>query len=100
MSTENASSTTFHLRGLDIGHPEVERHDAQRHETHVEVGCEHQSQGEDGTRKQWQNFDEEIVHRVAHAHDTSVYARLQLTRFVALAGEEGHAEGKDPVEHL
>ena len=100
MTAEDAASPALHSCRLDIGHPEIDGHDAQGHEAHVEVGGEHQHEGEDGAGEERQNLDEEIVHRVAQAHDASVDTRLQLSRLVALTAEEGHAERQDAVYYF
>ena len=100
MTSENTSSSAFHSRGLNVGHPEVERHDAKSHETHINVGDKHEAEGENSAREEGQNLDEEVVYCVAHAHDASVDSRLQFARLVAFAIEERHSEREDAVHHL
>ena len=92
MGSEDASSPSLHLRGLDVGHPEIDGNDAECHQSHIDIGDEHQHQGQDGTGEERQDFDEEVVDGVRETHDAAIDARLQLTRLVALAGKEGHAE--------
>ena len=42
MTAEYATATTFHFCGLNVSNPEIQGDDAQSHETHIDVGCEHQ----------------------------------------------------------
>ena len=100
MTSEDAPSSAFHSRGLDVGNPEVERHDTQGNKPHIDICCKHQSKGKNGAREEGQNLDEEVVYRVAHAHDASVDSRLQFARLVAFAIEECHAEREDAIHHL
>ena len=100
MTAEDVTPSALHAARLDVGYPEIHGDNEQRDETHIDVRHEHQYQGENGTRKQRQYFDEEIVHRVRQRHDTPVDTRLELARLVTLAGKECQAERQDAVDHL
>ena len=99
MSTEYAAPSALHALGLNVGDPEIDGHDAECHQSDIDVGSKHQYQGQHGTCEERQDFDEEIVHRVRQAHDAPVYTRLQFASLVALGGEESHAERKHPFDH-
>ncbi len=48
---------------LPVGDPEVNRHDAEGDQTNIDIGCEHQYEGEQGAGEQRQQVDEEVLHR-------------------------------------
>ena len=98
MAAKDTSTPTLHLGGLDIGDPEIKGYDAEGHEAYIDIGDEHKGQGQYGTGKEWQNLDEEIINRIRKAHNATIDARLELARFVALAGEERHTEREDALD--
>ena len=84
MSAKNTPSSPLHPFRLNIGDPEVDRHDAKCHETHIDIRHEHQHQCQDGAGEKRKNLDKEIVDRVAEAHDAPVDTRLQFSRLITL----------------
>lgn len=71
-TSEDTSTTSLHLRGLDIGDPEIKGHDTEGHEAYVDIGQKHEGQGQYGTGKEGQYFDEEIINRIREAHDATI----------------------------
>ena len=99
MASEDAAAPALHAAGLYIGDVEIDGDDAECHQSDIDVGQEHQHQGEERTREQRQYLDEEIVHRIAQAHDAAIDARLELTRLVAFCREESQAEGEHTLDN-
>ena len=79
---------------LAVGDPEIDRHDAQRHEAHIDIGGEHQDQRQQGAREQRQQVDEEILHRARQAAHALVDTGLELAGGVLVRIEIGHPEGQ------
>ena len=100
MTSEDAAAPTFHATGLHVGDIEVDGDDAEGHQSDIDIGQKHQHQREERTREERQDFDEEVVHRVAQAHDTPIDARLELTCLVALCRKESQTEGEHPLDDV
>ena len=79
---------------LPVGDPEIDRHDPKGHETHIDVGGEHQDQRKQGAGEERQQVDEEVLHRPAETADALVDTRLKLARRIVVGVEEGHPEGQ------
>ena len=95
----HVAAPALELARLAHRDPEVDGHDQQGGEAHVDVGGEHQDEREHGTREERQQVDEEVLHRAREAAHALVDTRLELPGGVVGPGEEGHPEGQDLVDH-
>ena len=85
----------FEPASLAIGNPEINGDDSQGHQSHIDIGREHQDQCQRRAGEQRQQVDEKILHRPGDAADTLVDTGLNLSGGVFIAGKIGHPEGKD-----
>ena len=81
---------------LAVGDPEIDGHDAEGHESHIDIGGEHQDQGEQGAGEQRQQVDEEVLHGARQRADALVDTGLEFAGGVVAGVEKGDPEG----EHL
>ncbi len=82
--------------GLPVGNPEIHRDDPQGHQPHIDIGREHEDEGQQGAGEQRQQVDEEILHRARKAAHALVDTGLDLSGSVFRRVEERHLES----EHL
>ena len=94
MAIEYAAPSGSHALSLNIGNIEVYGHDEQSHQTHIDIGREHQDQRKQGAGEERQQVDEEVLHRPAEAADALVDTRLELARRILVGIEIGHPEGQ------
>ena len=48
---------------LPVGDPKIDGHNAKGHQPYIHIGDEHQNQGQQCAGEQWQQIDEEVLHR-------------------------------------
>lgn len=83
LSFIDTSPACSHTLGLEIGDIEIDRDDTQGHQTYIDVGHEHQYEGDDGTCDERQYINEKDIDRATETCHAFVDTRLQLAGLIA-----------------